>query len=162
MACFWYIINYIYRAYYDYCEKNITNLTGVVLYGTPLIYKPKLFSRIIKQLSKFKHYIPTISTKLFNQNQEYLKAKSDGLDRIYRKAVEFDITTQLHKITVPILLLSGERDLEVSHIRQQMKDLITNSSEYIIPKTGHNAHIQNPTLFCGVVNKWIKSHEQNN
>lgn len=138
-------------------HENPEWLKGLILYGSPSIYRPsqwiKAKSLIAKYLGKL-----NVSKSFKSKNKELIQADSIGLGSIFRKVVVFDQTSQLPNIKIPTLLVWGEYDDSVSLlIAKEMKSLIPNSSLTIIDQAGHNAHKENTYLFYGITKNFIKS-----
>lgn len=131
-------------------------LKGLILYGTPALYRPSLSTKNKIRLAKIAKYIG-LSAKRF-KNDELALADQSGLGKIFRNVVVFDQTQSLPKIKVPTLLLWGKNDDVVKpEIANEMQSLIPNSSLIILENIGHNAHLENPYLFYGTVKSFLES-----
>lgn len=137
-------------------SKNPVWLKGLILYGSPAIYRPSHLIRL-KKIAAQTVKATGINVN-FGKSLELKTADHKGLGKIFRKTVNFDQTSLISQVAVSTLLLWGEEDKEVPlRIAREMKILIPNSKLVIISKTGHNAHLENPYLFYGKVNKFIQS-----
>jgi len=130
-------------------------LTKLVLYGAPVIYRPSASVQARIAIAKIvKPLLPTRSSG----NSELDMADKKGLGAIFRRVVPFDLTAELPSIAAPTLLLWGENDTAVPlAIARESKELIKGSELKILPGAGHNAHLENPTLFVGMVNRFIQT-----
>ena len=85
-------------------------------------------------------------------------AKLNNLKETSQKVVNYNQKDILHLIKKPTLLVWGDNDLTVPVlIAKQMNKLIANSQLKLIPKAGHSPHLDNPNLFFGVINDWLKA-----
>lgn len=131
-------------------------LTGLILYAAPCIYRPTVTVALKKQLAHFAKSFGLAGK--YRGNPELIEADAKGLGQIFRKVVSFDQTESLKRISVPTLLLWGEKDQDVPlRVAREMQALIPQSTLEILPGLGHNAHIENPNLFYGVVKKYIQT-----
>ncbi len=134
-------------------------LRGLILYGAPCIYRPTVWIRIKILLA---HTVKMLGlAKLLGQfrNADLKQADERGIGVIFRRTVGFDQTTTLPEIEAPTLLVWGEFD-DAAPVRlaQEMKTLIPNAELSILPGLGHNAHIENPTLFYGSISRFLETH----
>lgn len=132
-------------------------LKGLILYGAPCVYRPSLQIKIKIRLAKILRGLNM--RKLFAvKNTELANADGAGLGKVFRNAVPFDQTESLSQIAVPTLLVWGEYDSTVPLlIARRIQTLITTSKLAIIDQVGHNAHLENPYLFYGIVKNFIKN-----
>lgn len=129
-------------------------VSKLITYGSPVFNtkdaKAKLFAFISNNLGI--RNVPFISKRL--RAEDYHQAGE--LKEIYLEAIKVNLTTEAAQIKIPTLLLWGENDtqapLETAH---QLKKLIVNSQVYVIPKTGHIAHLENPNLFAAKVKEFL-------
>jgi pimeloyl-ACP methyl ester carboxylesterase len=138
-------------------SKNPEYLKGLVLFGSPSIYRPSLKVKILILLAKF---IKKIGLKKYfeSKNEELIEADQNNLGKIFRNAISFDQTENLKNIDKKTLLIWGENDDVVNpKIAKEMQKLIKNSELFFIKSTGHNAYKENPYLFYGTVKKFIEN-----
>ncbi len=64
---------------------------------------------------------------------------------------------RLNQIQFPVLLISGEFDLKYTEINKSIKTKLPNANHKIIPKSGHNTHLQKPELFTKFVVDFLNS-----
>lgn len=131
-------------------------LKGLMLYAAPCIYRPTTSIRAKARIAKIAKSLGF--SREYQGNPELNDARKRGLGEIYRRVVNYDQTDALKRISVPTVLLWGERDTDVPlRVAQEMSELIRASTLEILPGLGHNAHIENPNLFYGVVKKHIQT-----
>ncbi len=133
-------------------------LRGLILYGAPCIYRPTLSVRLEIALARI---VKTLGlAKLLEQfrNADLKQADERGIGTIFRRTVGFDQTAMLPHIEAPTLLLWGEYDDSAPvRLAYEMKTLVPNARLSILPGLGHNAHIENPTLFYGTVKRFLEN-----
>jgi pimeloyl-ACP methyl ester carboxylesterase len=125
-------------------SENPAWLKGLILYGSPLLYRPAATIRIKIKIAKLL------------KGLGFSKTNEDMMYPIFKRVVTFDETKLLPKITVPTLLLWGENDMEVPvSIAEEAHALVQGSQLIIMQEVGHNAHLDSPNLFCGIIKKFI-------
>lgn len=140
-------------------SKGAPGLAALVLYGSPLLYRPRLRVRLKVAAAKLLKPFAPLLPGAARGNAELAQAEARGMGQIFRKAVVFDETADLPRIHTPTLLLVGERDQAVPlAIAREAHTLIPGSELALLPGLGHNAHIENPTLFAGAVNRYLATH----
>ena len=78
-----------------YAAKHKHNLKGLVLYGSPSIYRPSPSTQMKTLLAnKLGGFIPTFF-KSKMMSAEYLEAKKNGRGGLFKRAVKFDQTDLL-------------------------------------------------------------------
>lgn len=129
-------------------------LSGLILYGAPVLYRPTFSIRARIVLAKFLK--PALKGFRAKGNAELEEADTKGLGPVFRRVIPFDQTELLPKITVPTLLLWGEQDTSVSsRIAEEAHTLIPGSELTFLPGAGHNAHLELPDLFYGTVTRFL-------
>ncbi len=131
-------------------------LRGLILDGSPSIYRPSFRTRFKIKIAKI---LKKLNIKgIFNSgNQELLHADKSGKGKIFRNVVSFDQTDLLPKINVSTLLIWGEKDYIVPlRIGREMQALIPKSELVVVDNAGHQVHTDNPFLFYGVTKKFVK------
>jgi len=134
-------------------------LKALVLYAAPCLYRPKastkakvFAAKVIKGLG-----LKGLLEKGYS-NDDLQQADKAGLGAIFRRIVVFDETEMLPKIAVPTLLVWGGKDnYPPLASAQEMQALISGSTLRIMEQSGHNAHLENPTLFYGIIKQFIKN-----
>ena len=143
----------------EYTAKNPKTVKKLILYAAPCIYRPTdSLKRRIAFYKVFKHVMPHNVRKLFS-SADAKAIKNPNLSCVFRNIVRHDQTSILKSLTVPTLLLWGENDKMVPlRIAQEMHELISGNAFRVMPHEGHNAHLDNPTLFAGIVYDYIKNN----
>ena len=133
-------------------------LKAIILSGAPCIYRPNILTRLRISLASIgKVIVPRQFQDAF-LSSDLLEARKWGLEKIFRKTVGYDQTDKLRNINVPTLLLWGEHDTEASiSLAHEIQSRIRDSELKIIENCGHNAFLENPQLFYGYVNTFIKN-----
>lgn len=136
-------------------SQNPPWLAKLVLYGAPVLYRPTRWLQLrILAAKLLKPFVPARYKRTINS--ELADADEKGSGAIFRRVVGFDQTESLGRITVPTLLVWGEKDESVPlPIARETQTLIGGSQLVILPKVGHTAHLENPTLFYGTISRFI-------
>ena len=138
-------------------SKNPKWLHTLILYAAPTLYRPSLQVQARLAISKaLKKIIADKQAKKLIKflNPELAQADKNNLGAVYRKTITFDQTEDLKKIITPTYIIYGENDSEVSKkVIMETAKLINNSHLEIIQNQGHNIHLDNPTLFYGLIRK---------
>ena len=125
-------------------SENPAWLKGLILYGSPLLYRPVATIRIKIKIAKLL------------KGLGFSKTNQDMMYPIFKRVVIFDETKLLPKITAPTLLLWGDNDTEAPIIiAKEAHALIPDSQLTIMQDVGHNAHLENQNLFYGIIKKFI-------
>lgn len=93
-----------------------------------------------------------------------LRNTSQGLANSLRYAgtgSQNSLWDELHKITVPVLLIVGARDTKFVQLAQEMHSLIPNSTLCVIPEAGHSVHLEKPLLVAAEIDSWLLDTQQN-
>lgn len=135
-------------------------LRALILYGAPSLYRPDAATaRKIAVYKTLKRIVPSSMREHF-YSEDLKESREVGMEQIFRNVVTFDQTAELPHIKVPTILIWGEHDDAVPlRIAQEMNHLIPNSTLRVIPDMGHNAHLENPVLFHGMVRNFIQNLE---
>jgi len=139
-------------------SKRPTWLASLTLYGAPVLYRPSASIRVRSSLA---HLLKPLLGSLRKGNTELTDADARGLGEVFRRVVPFDQTRTLPQIAVPTKLIWGEHDAAVPlSIAREAEKLIPGSALTIIPKAGHNAHIEQPDLFYGLATHFLTHVER--
>lgn len=120
----------------------------------------------------FKAYEPVKNTKFFikanmrtyNISKGYFdqfkestqQINGDSLHRILHENLFFRLPTGLERVTVPVLVMMGEKDYKV--IKESARDLVKvlpYSKAYVVSKGGHVWNMESPELFNKVLRNFI-------
>ena len=67
---------------------------------------------------------------------------------------------RLSGLSMPVLVLAGERDAKFSALAERMAAAIgDNATVARIPDAGHAAHLEQPAAFLAVLRPWLTEHE---
>jgi pimeloyl-ACP methyl ester carboxylesterase len=140
-------------------SQNPDWLSGLILSGSPSIYRPSFGLKFRIRLYKFlKKILPSSVLKKIFKPKSLNTADSAGKGKIFRKVVPFDQTEVLEQIKVPALLIWGEKDEPVPlKIALEMNELIPNSKLEIIEGVGHQTGQEAQYLFYGIVKNFIQN-----
>lgn len=143
----------------EYTAKNPKRVNKLILYAAPCIYRPThSLKRRIMVYKAFKHIMPQKVRKLF-LSADAKAIRNPDVSAVFRNIVRHDQTAKLKSITTPTLLLWGENDTMVPlAVAKEMHELMLGSTLRVMPHEGHNAHLDNPTLFAGIVYDYIKNN----
>ncbi len=91
----------------------------------------------------------------------YLNAKLldlDAMEHYFRVMPRIDITPMLSKITVPTLVVTGEKDSIVSPSQAHLiTQGVPNSKLVVIKGSGHMLFVENPSEYANVLNNWLQN-----
>lgn len=144
-------------------SENPSWLETLILYAAPVIYRPTQITKIKYVLSKLvkalvgnnSRHVAKIKAQL---NKELAEADANNLGKIFRNTVSFDQSALLPKIHVPTYILYGDKDIEVSwQIIAEAAQLIPHAQLEVIKNAGHNIHLENSTLFYGLLRNIIRT-----
>jgi len=139
-------------------SENPAWLRALVLYAAPCLYRPRVSWRAKVAVAKVLRRLGAkriIGDRYVNEDLRW--ADAAGLGKIFRKIVVFDETDALRNVAVPTLLVWGGKDVYPPlAIAQEMQTLISGSTLRIMEQSGHNAHLENPTLFYGIVKQFLQ------
>lgn len=73
----------------------------------------------------------------------------------------YEITSQLKEIQLPVLLLFGERDESTKAVNQAMYDALTNATKemIMIPKARHMTYFENSECYFEVLSRFLEHNE---
>lgn len=141
----------------EIASKRPKWLKGIVLSGSPSIYRPTFKIRLKILIFKMGKHILSNNLKESLLPIDLKNAVSKNLETTFRKVVIYDQTRQLKNINIPTLLIWGNYDKIVSiKIAGEIHGLVKNSELKIIASAGHNSFMDNPHLFSGYVKKFIE------
>ena len=96
------------------------------------------------------------------QRDERLRNTARGLASSLRLAGTGSMEplwTRLSSIRMPVLLVTGERDLKFTAIARQMVALMDPHAWNVsVAEAGHSVHLEQPELTADVVTSWLRSH----
>lgn len=134
-------------------------LRAMILIGAPCLYRPSVQVKARATVARVvKPFIPQfLRFKLITQDLR--DAEAAGLGPVFKRVVKFDQTNQLQKISAPTLLLWGEHDVEAKlNLALEMHHLISGSELVVLPRLGHNVHLENSVLTYGTIERFLAQH----
>jgi 3-oxoadipate enol-lactonase len=83
-----------------------------------------------------------------------------GLDRrtlraVFRAGRTFDVTAELGRLTLPVLVLVGERDGPNRRLSQELAERLPNAELRIVPGAGHVANVDAPEAFNEALREYL-------
>lgn len=67
-----------------------------------------------------------------------------------------ELWSRLGELEMPTLLVAGELDEKYCHITSQMAATLSKSTRVTLPDCGHNAHLENRSLFFCHLGSWVR------
>lgn len=133
-------------------------INKLVLVDAAGVEKRTLLAKI--KIAIFKTAKIVLSKKLTEKLRYKLGSpdyKSAGaLRAIFIKVVNEDLSYLLPKISVPTLLIWGNKDREVAEWKtKKMKESIKNSKLRVVWGSGHSPHLEKPNEFREIVNDYL-------
>lgn len=113
----------------------------------------------ITSLAMTKTKDPDIRTYIFNQHRRYFGgfASLDVLRQSYESSITYSVRDFAKSITVPTLLIAGEKD-ELGSVAKQvhLAKLIKNSELVVIPDVGHLIHYETPFSAAAAIRGFLQ------
>lgn len=102
---------------------------------------------------------PLIPLDLMKQTRQEANEDKQALFKLMRATKERpDYRPELKKITVPTLVIQGEKDLLLPvHMAQEVAKAIPHSTLKIIPNAGHTLNLEAVPQMCALIKDFIKS-----
>ena len=83
----------------------------------------------------------------------------DFLNNVLEGSFSFNPDDLKEPCTIPTLIIAAKQDTEVGYKDQfDLMRLYTNSTYCAVEKAGHNIQIEQPEIFEGLVENWLKTH----
>ncbi len=146
----------------DFCDtadyKNIKNAFKLNSYAHEA---EGLMPDVIYPSYTFKEYFDWMFSNNVPYMAHFVNGVASGVNKVYEPAYVTEISKNLHKITLPALLLWGKYDFVCPP--GLMDDIYYNIgsadvSDYIFLNSGHSPMMNQPDLFWQIVVDWIKAH----
>ena len=110
-------------------------------------YRSSMFASLIQTPDTFESII---QLRLDNNPEELSQAlKYLGTGR------QKPLWGELKNLNIPVHLLAGVLDEHYVRIARRIKNILPESSLHLIPKTGHNIHLENPKQFETILNEFL-------
>lgn len=68
------------------------------------------------------------------------------------------VRDQLKDLTLPVLLMAGEKDAKYVHINRQMEKEIPDAQLHVVKNTGHRVHLDQPEIFTRLLKTFIQNY----
>ncbi len=147
--------------------KDTEHIKQIVLYATPgfreaLPLRASIAQAFAKAMQKTSFGLD--KTSLYKSIRNRFRSRdfrqANELQDIFLNTIKYDLKPSIATITVPTLLVWGEVDSEVPiAIGHAMQKAIPNSVLKTMPQCSHFAHLENPTLFSGIVRNFLLEHK---
>lgn len=62
---------------------------------------------------------------------------------------------RLDEITVPVLLLVGERDSKFASLAERLRDGLPDAALVVVPDAGHSVHLEQPAATVDAITNWL-------
>lgn len=62
----------------------------------------------------------------------------------------------LHTLTMPVLLIAGEKDTKFCALAQRMNELLPQSHLHIHPNVGHTVHLEDTPGIATIIDSWLQ------
>jgi len=109
----------------------------------PVIYSPEFYTKHNDWLNRRRELLRTVFS-----NPDFISA----MKRLVDSAAQYDISSEIHRITAPTLVVSCEQDyLTPMDAQRLIASLIPNSQRVILPSCGHASMYEQPVLFTSLV-----------
>lgn len=93
-----------------------------------------------------------------NQLNDRLRNTATGLAASLRLAgtgTQLPLWDALSSVTIPVLIIAGEKDPKFVAIAQKMAELIPRCELHVMKDVGHTAHLEDPSQFAGIFEQWL-------
>jgi 3-oxoadipate enol-lactonase len=87
--------------------------------------------------------------------QAVLGAVAPSARAVFREGRRFDVTHELDRITMPTLVLCGERDWANRRLSKALAERITTAELRVIPGAGHVANVDAPAAFNDALRSFL-------
>lgn len=109
----------------------------------PVIYSPSFYKEKNEWLNQRRELLRPVFS-----NKEFMA----GMERLTNSSVGYDVSKELHHITVPTLVVSCQQDyLTPVEEQQDIVSQMPNAEYVIIPNCGHASMYEQPVLFTSLV-----------
>lgn len=96
------------------------------------------------------------------QRDDRMRNTASGLADSLRYAgtgTQNSLWQQLSSITIPVLIIAGEKDAKFVDIAQKMLPLLSTAELHIMKNVGHTAHLEDPTQFANIFEQWLQKRQ---
>ena len=112
--------------------------------------KESLFDFIEEAKQEPKKLERLIQRRLINDPLELAKAmRAMGVGK------QASLWERLHTLTLPVLLIAGQKDSKYVSLMQAMAELLPQGQVKVVPNAGHNVHLEQPMLLAHHIKEFI-------
>lgn len=112
-----------------------------------------------RHVCKLDPYPEFISRSFDQMGEVYMVMQGASEFVVTGKLKNWDITDDLHKITIPTLLTSGNEDEATPLIQKEIYDRIPDCRWELIPKGTHMVHAEQPEYYNALIEEFMEQHE---
>jgi 2-succinyl-6-hydroxy-2,4-cyclohexadiene-1-carboxylate synthase len=80
--------------------------------------------------------------------------------RLAGTGTQTPLWSRLCELTMPVLVVAGERDEKFTEIGRRMADLIADATFTLIEGAGHAVHLERPAQTCAAIVTWLRASRQ--
>jgi len=145
--------------------KSITLTGSSGLFENSLgdTYPKKGDYEYVKEKTKQTFYDPSVATKeLIDEVYEIVNNREKALRVISmaKSALRHNLRNELHKVTVPVLLIWGKEDnITPPFVGEAFEELLPNAELHLIDKCGHAPMMERPDEFNGILDSFMEKIE---
>lgn len=86
----------------------------------------------------------------------FLAMTMETYRRIAEEVVEFSVPTALSEVTIPTLIVAGDKETDIiKQTVQTIPKMMSNAQGRLAPNASHGWNVQSPALFNAMVRAWI-------
>lgn len=155
-----------------FCLSHQQKVKAMILTGSSGLYENTMGGSFpkrgdyeyIKDKTEYTFYDPkTASKELIDEVYEICNNRNKALHVINmaRSAMKENLTNELHKIVIPVLLIWGKQDnITPSFVGEEFHKLLKNSELKWIDKCGHAAMMEKPKEFNDYLDEFLNKQNE--
>jgi len=157
------------RTAIKFSSLNPDKLKGLVLVDSAGLHRVQNLSlrqKIVIKGSKLFHFLGSLPVLygflrkiayVFSGARDYYFIKSQIMKETFKKIIKEDLADCLPLIKIRTLIVWGEKDkITPLNIAYLLKEKITDSELEIMPRLGHNLHLESPENLSEIILKFLK------
>ena len=145
----------------ELAARHMSGLAGIILIGSPNLYRPdlstrarKLLASLLKPISRF---VPDTLKEQF-RSTDYSAVRGQELQTLFQNIITKDQTDRLSEIAIPTALICGSLDAQAPvRIAHEIHTRIKDSTLDLIDGVGHDVHLEKPQLLAAKINTYVES-----
>lgn len=155
----------LYTIYHPEYVKSITLTGSSGLFENSLgdTYPKKGDYDYVREKTQQTFYDPNVATKeLIDEVYEIVNNREKALRVISmaKSALRHNLRNELHKVTVPVLLIWGKQDnITPPFVGEAFVELLPNAELHMIDKCGHAPMMERPNEFNGILDSFMEKIE---